>query len=212
MKMTEKSNLILLMIGLVAVGCSDLPNKTARNRVELMEFGETGFFNKYFRPKQESLGLSDLRNGFDSLQLRVWWHFSFSDSADVFVIKKESNGDWLSERMRFPIDVDSNRFEFRIQTSNNGKEIWENLDKLDINKYNGMDSVTMGRYCDGEIAVIEIATKSRYRFCSSQSSLAYTTGKEPNEVVKMTEYLKPLFTDIEFPEETAWRKMIENRK
>jgi hypothetical protein len=37
------------------VGCSDLPNKTARNSVELKELGETGFYYKYFRPKQESL-------------------------------------------------------------------------------------------------------------------------------------------------------------
>ena len=210
--MKAKSSLLLLIIGLVAIGCDGLPDRAARTRVDLKEFGEMGFYYKFFRSKQAQLGLSDLRNGFDSLQLRVWWQFSFSDSADVFVIKKEPFEKWSSSRMRFPIEIDSTCFGYRKLTSTNGKEIWQKLDELGINEFNGMDSVAMGRYCDGEIAVIEIATKSSYRFCSSESSLTYTSGKEAEEVKEVTEYLECLFSGMELPEETAWRVMLKNRK
>ncbi|MCB0541745.1 MAG: hypothetical protein KDE33_29860, partial [Bacteroidetes bacterium] len=71
--MKAKSSLLLLIIGLVAIGCDGLPDRAARTRVDLKEFGEMGFYYKFFRSKQAQLGLSDLRNGFDSLQLRVWW-------------------------------------------------------------------------------------------------------------------------------------------
>lgn len=57
MKFTTKHNLILLMIGLAAIGCNDHPNKTEKSIVELKEYGETGYYYEYFHPKQESLGL-----------------------------------------------------------------------------------------------------------------------------------------------------------
>ena len=199
----KKQLLLLIALGGIISGCNTSPNGTITSTIDRQVFGGTDFYDTYFRQRQESLGLSDLQNGFDSLQLRVWWHFSFSDSADVFVIKKEPTEKWSASRMRFPIYSESESFGSRTLTSNNGEEIWGKLNRLGIVEYNGMDSVTLGSYTDGEIAVIEIATKSSYQFCSSQSSLAYTSENDALEIKTATAFLKCLFSGMEFPEEAA---------
>lgn len=185
--MTQSNMLILGAIMLA--GCLSHPIETHEKKFDSQNFGDANFFNTMFRPKQERLGLEDLRNGFDSLQLRIWWHHSFCDSGDVYVIKKKPGEDWASFRLRFPVDPEIMNFTADQLISDRGAEIWENLSQLGIREFKGMDSLTLGRYADGEMVIIEIATKTGYRQCCSQSSFAYSYKDEADEVKRATNFL-----------------------
>jgi hypothetical protein len=192
--MPSKAIYFLLTLELISICCNRPPDKTSEAKMEQQLFGDTRFFNQYFRSKQASLELSDLQNGFDSLQLRVWFYSTFSDSADVFVIKKEPHQNWSACKIRFPIEADSAHFGYEKVNNPRGEEIWSKLNQSGINAFKGQDIEAMKRYCDGEIAVFEMATKSSYRLCSSHSSMAYFSGREPEEEKQATAYVSYLIS------------------
>jgi len=151
-------------------------------------------FNSYYTI-QKSLGLEDLRFSQDSFQLRVWYS-GWSDSADVFVVKQSNNGAWSSARIRFPLKSDTIGMHYRTCTSENGQQIWESLRQAGIKEFQGMDSTTLGRYADGEIAIFQIATLSSYQTYISQVGFGWHTENDAQAVKDATRYVTLLFSEM----------------
>lgn len=53
----------------------------------------------YYRNKggvENKLGLQSLENGFDSLQIRIWYGYAFNDTSQLAIFKN-SNGNWKGD-------------------------------------------------------------------------------------------------------------------
>lgn len=186
--------ILLFALFLIALSCNQSPEKSPEPGINLQEYGDTTFFNSFFRPKLDLMQLKDLRDGYDSLQLRVWFHSAFTDSADVFIIKKEPHQNWSSCKIRFPIEATTTQFGYEKINNTRGEEIWSKLKQSGIATFKGQDIHAMKRHCDGEIAIFEIATKSSYRICTSHSSVAYLSSRESEEEQLATTYMAYLYS------------------
>lgn len=180
-------------LSIIAFACNTKPSDADLKAQDIIRFGPMEHFNSYYI-YQKSLGLEDVRFSQDSFQLRVW--YSLADSADVFVVKQANNGAWSSARIRFPLKSDSVRMHYRKCTSENGQQIWESLRQAGIKEFHGMDTITLGRYGDGEIAIIQIATPSSYQTYISQVGFGWHSENDAPEVKEATRFVTLLFSEM----------------
>jgi len=84
------------MVLLALISCRTKTNaKDSTNNIQLLIPETTG--NKrakwdldtieYYSKITKQLGLSDLKKGVDSFEIRAWYNFSFSNSKDLYIIK-----------------------------------------------------------------------------------------------------------------------------
>ena len=182
-------------LSIIAFACNTKPSDADLKAQDIIRFEPMEHLNSYYTI-QKSLGLEDLRFSQDSFQLRVWFS-GWSDSADVFVVKQANNGAWSSTRIRFPLKSDNVRMHYRKCTSENGQQIWESLRQAGIKEFHGMDSITLGRYSDGEIAIFQIATLSSYQTCISQVGFGWHSENDAPEVKEATRYVTLLFSEMD---------------
>ena len=77
----------------------ELNNKRFDTVVRDIPLGKNGKPASYYRDKpivENMMGLSSLESGFDSLQIRLWYSYGRSDSAQL-IIFKSINGAWSGE-------------------------------------------------------------------------------------------------------------------
>lgn len=179
---------LISTLSIFTFACSTKPSDADQKAQDILRFGPLEHFNPYYTI-QKSLGLDDVRFSQDSFQMRVWYQACFSDSADVFVIKQKNNGAWSSTRIRFPVNSDTSGMHFRKCTSEKGQQIWESLRQAGVKEFQGMDTITLSRYADGEIAIIQIATPSSYQTYLSQVGSAWHSESDAPEVKEATRYI-----------------------
>lgn len=165
---------------------------------------KSSFYSEVIFPHLTPLGLQSLQNGADSLELRIWHFFSFSDSADVYLLRKYPDSEWFAERIRFPIKARNMSPGCRKQITNSGGVLWQKLISLGITSFDGMSAQELGKYADGELAIIELATKSYYKRCSTACSLAYKSERDATQTSMANAFIETMFDGLKFPEEVVF--------
>lgn len=120
------------------------------------------------------LNLDSLELGFDSIQIRIWYGFSKSDSSQIFIIKNQNNK-WSAESIILKYLWNDTMYESSISdtitkinyhTVNWSKFLKELFD-LKITDLPDMDKIEGYKDIDGidgNDCVVEIATQKKYRF------------------------------------------------
>ena len=104
--------------------------------------------------------LDTIENGFDSLQIRIWYHYpKFRTPKHVFILKKQNNT-WTT--MLYSFDKDSLMI---INPKSNLNKVIHNILKNKIMTLPNMDDIKglEDGYADGESYTIEISDKNHYR-------------------------------------------------
>lgn len=140
--------------------------------------------SSYYRNKnsvENKLGLKSLENGFDSLQIRLWYGYAFKDSSQLVVLKN-TKGKWTSELFTLVYHLNENGDTLKSISKDmiirEPKSGWRNfIDKvLKLQVTTLPDKSKIKDYpdfVDGDDIIIEAATKKYYRIYSY---------KEPNHV------------------------------
>lgn len=180
---------LLLLIFLVWADCQwpSPPNAPKHFTVEILDSTAHQFIQRYIK----RLALDTLHAGDDSLQVRFWYFVAFSDSFDVFVVKKTKTGDWMAGCARMPQDLSSNALQFK--TSAMGQHIWSELCATGLLTYPGMTKAEISKYADGEWLIIELSTPQGYRCLSSQAAMAYRRKSHSQAETQANELLTVLY-------------------
>lgn len=104
--------------------------------------------------------LDTIENGFDSLQIRIWYHYpKFRTPKNVFILKKQNNT-WTT--MLYSLDKDS---LIIINSKSKLNKVIHNILKNKIMILLNMDDIKglEDGYVDGESYTIEISDKKHYR-------------------------------------------------
>jgi hypothetical protein len=131
-------------------------------------------FYRLTKQKEKQLNLDAIEDGFDSLQIRIWFEHSFIEDRELLVIKKV-NSSWVGELHFLKVEWnDSSITETVVQHKELQKAPisgWENfMSKLfrlkimslpDISKIPGYGE---GLVADGTSFSVEVATNKIYRF------------------------------------------------
>src|SRR5580692_4519236 len=72
----------------VFIGCQSRPNEPQFIRDIPKQKYEASTLLAGVRATKDSLGLDNLENGYDSLQIRMWFTYPMSDSEQVLTIKR----------------------------------------------------------------------------------------------------------------------------
>jgi hypothetical protein len=129
-----------------------------------------GFYQKK-KEIEKMIGLDPLENGFDSMQIRIWYGVALKDKLQLLIMKK-SDSKWSAKFYSLELNYDKNRNTLVSVSSNvESKEPisgWSNLaDSLyNLNILTLPDSQSINGYgnCnDGDGVTIETATIKSYR-------------------------------------------------
>jgi hypothetical protein len=145
-----------------------------------------------YRTKLESkLGLSDLKNGADSLEIRLWYDFSFSNSQDLYTLKFIDTNCVVSYFRVYPRQINYedegrnrnwNPYKDPIIDSSFSKTITVSKDKYEFNNFDSIwllksqsdlqisDSIG---FTDCDSYIIEIADKKRLKYLRHHCSYSY---------------------------------------
>jgi hypothetical protein len=163
---------LLIFHFLVISACShtDQNNKLIQD-LSLISKSDSVLLNSVRQARDLIGGLDTLENGYDSIQIRIWFGYAFLDTAQLFILKKGLKEGWSGALLTFIYkrnEVDSSLYakkQFLKLTPESG---WDNaIQKL---KAFGVmtlpDSDRIENYpdnTDSDGITIEVATKSNYR-------------------------------------------------
>lgn len=130
------------------------------------------YLNKPFVERQ--LGLNTLENGFDSIQIRIWYGYAFIDTSQL-VILTNSNQEWVAELMTFQYytenrndsRIDANINVIKKEPSSGWSNFTEKLFSLNITELPDFSKVKNYQdLMDGDDVIIEVSTVNSYRIFS----------------------------------------------
>ena len=132
--------------------------------------GGVDIFYELAKTKQKQLGLDSLENGFDNLQIRVWYDYSLVRERKLVVItNKDTN--WTATVYDLQVDWDGHTETILSKKVKQAtpKSGWSDFSKklLDLKVLtlpNQDDIPNYGGGNDGRTYNIEVATKNQYRF------------------------------------------------
>ena len=123
---------------------------------------------------ERHLGLNTLENGFDSIQIRIWYGYAFIDTSQL-VILKNNKKEWVAELVTFKYHTD-NRIDSvnaidKTSVKSQPKSGWSNfINKLFSLKITELpDFSKVKNYqdmMDGDDVIVEISTVNSYRIFS----------------------------------------------
>ena len=192
---------------LIAIICSlSCQRKSQKSIVEkdipIWYENKPDLFYQLISKKSKQLKLDKLENGFDSLQIRIWYDFALSNK-DKLLILKYKNSKWKG--FYYSLNVEWNAYKltnkvkkarkFEVQP----KSGWESfITKIFENKIESLPNMKdinglVDRWSDGKTYSIEIATKSKYRFYKYHLPEKFL---EFEEVKNMTEILKVIESEF----------------
>lgn len=123
---------------------------------------------------ERQLGLNTLENGFDSIQIRIWYGYAFIDTSQL-VILKNNNQEWVAELITFKYhtdnSIDSVKAIDKTSVKSQPKSGWSNfINKLFSLKITELpDFSKVKNYhdiMDGDDVIVEISTVNSYRIFS----------------------------------------------
>ena len=144
--------------------------KPFKKEIPIYQNGGVDIFYELAKTKQKQLGLDSIENGFDNLQIRVWYDFALVRERKLVVItNKDTN--WTATVYDLQVDWDGKTETILSQKVKQvtPKSGWASFSKellaLKILTLPDQDDVK-GYYggTDGETYNVELATKNQYRF------------------------------------------------
>lgn len=180
----QKSKFILPLIVLFLVGCQGQTNSkkqpisfvdTARSfRKEIPTFsdGKIDLFYLLAKDKQTQLGLDIIENGFNNLQIRVWYDYSRVIERKLVIITNKDSA-WTATVYNLKVNWDGETEtiiskQVRQVTPKSGwvnfAEKLMNLKIVTLPTMNSISGYEGGK--DGKMFNVEIASKNQYRFYS----------------------------------------------
>lgn len=140
------------------------------NTIFKREIPSVDIFYKLAKEKQKQLGLDSLENGFDNLQVRIWYDFSLvRERRLVIITNKDTN--WKATVYNLQVNWDGRTETILIKevkqlSPKSGWAVFSKKllaldivtlpDQDDIKDYHGGE--------DGRTYNVEVATKNQYRF------------------------------------------------
>ena len=204
-------NFILITISLFFVGCKGQTSSNAivtfvdttkpfKKEIPTYQNGKVDIFYELAKAKQKQLGLDSIENGFDNLQIRVWYDFALVRERRLVVITNKGTN-WTATVYNLQVDWDG---KTETILSKKVKQVtpksgWASFSKKlldlkiltlpnedDINGYGGGG--------DGRTYNVEVATKSQYRFYGYWEPQEYQN--EYWQAKNMTDILKLLDSEL----------------
>lgn len=159
----------------------------------------------YYRNKsdiEKKVGLLNLENGFDSLQIRLWYGYAFKDSSQLIIFRKNKDqwsGEFYNLLYKMTERGDSIKSIEKTVSKHDPKSGWNYLvsrllalkiDSLpDKSRISDYPSIT-----DGDGVVVEIATVDQYRiYFYNTPSLAQTTIWQARNMEQILELIENQF-------------------
>lgn len=170
---------------------------TTNNRRAHWDFDDINYRSKL----ENQIGLSDLKKGVDSLEIRLWYDFSFSNSQELYILKFQDTICFLSYYRVYPRVInydDDNRnrkwnpYTDPIIDSSVSKSVF--LTKDDFKNLHS-DSIWFLKsqselkipesigFTDCDSYILEIADKKRFKYLRHHCAMGYY------EETKLTEIL-----------------------
>jgi hypothetical protein len=131
----------------------------------------------YYRNKagvEKLIGLQSLENGFDSLEIRIWYGYARTDSGQLVILARDKKM-WSAKLYMFVYELDQTGSKVQSinkrQVSASPRFGWgqfiDSLFKLSINTLPDQYKIAdYPEYTDGNSAIVEVATKQIYRIYS----------------------------------------------
>lgn len=181
--MQRRYQVIILIMAWVLPACKGQPHPVKpssfhdtatpfKREIPTYKNGEVDVFYRVAKDKQRQLGLDSLENGFDNLQIRVWYDFSFIRERKLVIISNKDTG-WAATVYDLEVKWDGNTEtilskKIRQVIPKSGWAFFSNklLQLQLLTLPNGADIAGYDTGTDGSDCSVEIATRSRYRFYS----------------------------------------------
>lgn len=171
------------------------------------------FFKLYKQNLEKKLGLYSIENGFDSIQIRIWYQYSLSINRQLVVLKCQ-NSKWTGEFYDYKVfdlsyhnnttnlngyeSVDSIHFNVVEKNPIWGWDDFINklfkLEVLSIKDYSLIEGYELGT--DGNGVFIEIATKNFYKIYTYPTPIVYK--RKITEAGLIEEILSLIQTNFSF--------------
>ncbi|HMG66085.1 MAG TPA: hypothetical protein VK588_00310 [Chitinophagaceae bacterium] len=112
-------------------------SSSIKKEIPLNKSGAPDYVYRSIVKRSEGLGLNDLKNGYDSIQIRIWYPFNVESKRAVVIFKRPSKGGWVGEYYDFKYtgSLDSNNIEIidKTFTGINPKSGWPFFPRLFLN-------------------------------------------------------------------------------
>ena len=171
--------------------------KTFLKEIPTYQDGGISIFYELAKTKQMQLGLDSIEDGFDNLQIRVWYEFALVRDRKLVVI---TNKDTVWTAIIYNLQVDWDGITETILSKNVKVVIPKSGWKTFINKLLDLKILTLpdqndvkgyGGGFDGRTYNVEIATKNQYRFYGYWEPQEYQTkfwqAKYMSDILKLLE-------------------------
>jgi hypothetical protein len=171
--MKSRFLLALILIVLTACGTHHANNRVVIKEIPQWNNGVKDLFYRLDVQKSKQLKLDDIENGFDSLQIHIWYEYSLADIRKLIVLKYRNkkwsgsyyyiHADWkyqtetdsVTKFTLTPLKPRSGWGPFTKSILNRGIVTLPNLEKIIPPNIS---------FTDGSTCNIEIATKNQYRY------------------------------------------------
>ena len=163
--------------------------------------------NKYGRPvlfynnilkTGDKLGIGSLNNGYDSIQIRIWYNFGRTDTSQVLIIGRNAT-EWFEKIIKFVYINNNGEINVLSTESTNPNSGWINLltmiDHSNIMKLPDQSKIAeYPDYTDGKGIIIETSTSRLYRIYHYQEPfLNQEHFSNAADIVKFLHYIKSEF-------------------
>lgn len=195
----------------ICYGCSNITRQNIDKKtmedtlVKDIPLDKKGIPRAYYRNKptvESLLGLNSLENGFDSLQIRIWYGYGTNDTAQLVVFKKINtiwSGDFytfiyiLNEKGDSILSIDK-KIQHKIPQTG-----WDSF----IRKIIVLNILTLPDFhsipgymesTDGGTIIVEVGSQKKYRIYSYQlPSIHQNEFKEARDIVQILDLIDSEF-------------------
>ena len=175
---------------------------TTNNRRAHWDFDDINYRTKL----ENQIGLSDLKKGADSLEIRLWYDFSFSNSQELYVLKFKDTSCFLLYYRVYPRTInydDENRnrqwnpYADPIVDSSVSKSV---LLPKDILNNLHIDSIWLLKsqselkisdsvgFTDCDSYILEIADKKRFKYLRHHCAMGYYEKTKLTEILTYSDF------------------------
>jgi hypothetical protein len=144
--------------------------KPFKKEIPKYQNGTVSIFYELAKAKQNQLGLDSIENGFENLQIRVWYDFALVRERKLVVIKNEGTN-WTATVYYLQVNWDGKtetilKKKIKQVMPKSGWTVFSkkllDLQILTLPNQRDIEGYSLGT--DGKTYNVEIATKNQYRF------------------------------------------------